>query len=185
MGKRARNAARVEHVPCATENTKAAEARVCAAAEKRFEGNPPDDSKFEGGSWTVTYQRYPSACGEDSEACYLEWFDTISDGEDEVTFRAADDPSQPDGLRFDPALNSTVDTPEMGERVRAAAESEFDGEPADVFFEHGQWWVRFERPDDAEDVEWFESTFGSDGDEVTFSVVDEKPGADGFGFERV
>lgn len=64
-------------------------------------------------------------------------------------------------------LKTEHNTKEMGKRVKAAATEFGRGRPSDVFFEHGQWWVRW--------------------GPKTFSVVDaEGPGSiDGFGFEEV
>jgi hypothetical protein len=91
------------------------------------------------------------------------------------------------------ALRSTIDTLSMKKAVRKAAQAYFDGyEPDDVVFEHGQWWVKYYADDnrcdnDQEYQDWFEGRFGSDEEEVTFSVVDAVGGdsVDGFLFEKL
>lgn len=74
-------------------------------------------------------------------------------------------------------LKCETDTEEMAQRVREAfyvLNLEVDEDTIEVFFEHGQWWVRCE--DEC-------------GEPVTFSCVDAlgTPDvvADGFSFERV
>ncbi len=64
-------------------------------------------------------------------------------------------------------LKTEQNNKRIEKRVRAAAKEFGNGSPNDVFFEHGQWWVRW--------------------GPKTFSVVDaEGPGSiDGFGFEEV
>lgn len=90
-------------------------------------------------------------------------------------------------MGFKPPLKTEQNTPEMHERIEAAFEvSPFwadadaeDGvaanaESFELFFEHGQWWVRVELSAD------------EDGKGTrTYSVVDQSPGIDGFGFEEV
>lgn len=73
-----------------------------------------------------------------------------------------------------PPLKTEQDTPDMREQVEAAFGSfreraAFEeATPTEVFFEHGQWWARFETGEGSR----------------TFSVVDAEPGIDGFDFEE-
>ena len=62
----------------------------------------------------------------------------------------------------------------MGRRVRGAAKKYFGREPADVFFEHGQWWVRL-----VSTVPDYEDEYYSVVDAVGDDAVN------GFGFERI
>jgi hypothetical protein len=64
-------------------------------------------------------------------------------------------------------LKCETPTKTMGKRIQEAAEAYFEKDPSDAFFEHGQWWVRYE--------------------ETIYSVCDAVGGdaVDGFTFERV
>ena len=64
-------------------------------------------------------------------------------------------------------LKCETDTSEMEERIAWAASEALGLARFQVDFEHGQWWVT----DLDTGAQW--------------SVVDEEPGTDGFGFEQV
>lgn len=78
-----------------------------------------------------------------------------------------------------PPLKSTVDSAQMRELVEQAfthhpASDSENIEGVDVFFEHGQWWVRVTLETDEDDR-------GT----KTYSVVDAEPGIAGFDFEEI
>ena len=84
-------------------------------------------------------------------------------------------------------LKTETNTPAMEERVYYAASKKFDLAPNEVFFEHGQWWVKYWPEGEDENVAAFERVFGADVDEVVFSVVDAvgPTAVKGFDFEKV
>lgn len=109
-----------------------------------------------------------------------------------VVFIVHDDEEGVDGFRFEQKLASTINTPEMADRVKRAAllaiaTDEILDDCIEVFFEHGQWWVRFSSGISEEENREFEATFGGDLDEITFSVHDAEGGDSvlGFRFERL
>lgn len=74
-------------------------------------------------------------------------------------------------------LKTEINTPEMDERVEAAAHAYFAGREYDylsTYYEHGQWWLTF-------------VPTNPDADDELYSVVDAEGGdsVDGFGFELV
>ena len=67
---------------------------------------------------------------------------------------------------------SETNTPAMEARIYFAAGKKFNLAPNDVYFESGQWWVKFWPEGEDADVAAFEAVFGSDVDDAFFAVVD-------------